>query len=383
MTEQLRNVGYDLIYLMNCALHGTTPTREWVEEMNLPAVHTMAERHSVQAMLYYPLERYVAAYGREALPCSDDLLRLWKEEKGQSVRRSILFDEERQKVYAYMDEAGIWYLPLKGIILQDYYPKRGMRQMADNDILFDPAYRKDIRRFFKKNGYKVTLYGRVIHDTYRKEPFYNFEMHVDLAVESQKRKYPKYRNIRRLLMRQSKERMECRFTDKDFYIHLMMHAYHHWESGGFGLRTLADVAVFTKLKGAALDWEYIHRDLEQLELSDFELEIHQLAHVLFGQEEFSPRSLTAEEAERLDFYIGSGTYGTKENHMKKMGVESDRRGYVRQRLFPPMGYYEDNFPVLYKHRYLIPFFLLFRAVRMLFTGFGRFKNEMRIMKKMK
>ena len=383
MMERQRQIGYDVIRLMNCAIHGTTPDRETLAAMDLPAVHKMAARHSVVSMLYHPLERAVAAYGREALPCDDELLRLWKEEKGRTVRRSILFDEERQQVYAYMDEAGIWYLPLKGILLQEYYPKMGMRQMADNDILFDPAYRRDIRRYFKKNGYKVAAYGRVIHDTYQKEPFYNFEMHVDLAVESQKRKYPKYRNIRRLLVRQSKERMECRFTDKDFYIHLMMHAYHHLEGGGFGLRTFADVAVFTQAKGAELDWEYIHRDLEQLELSDFELEVHQLAHALFGQEQFCPQRLTAEEAERLDYYIGSGTYGTKENHMKQMGVETDRRGYLRQRLFPPMGFYEDNFPLLYKYRILIPFFLLFRAARLLFTGFGRFATELKLMKKMK
>lgn len=383
MTEQQRKVGYDVIYLMNCALRGTTPDRGVVAEMDLPAVHAMATRHSVVAMLYHPLERLAAACGREALPCSDELWRLWKEERSQSVRRGILFEQERQKLYDFMNENGIWYMPLKGLILQDFYPKMGMRQMADNDILFDPAYRRDIRRYFKKNGYKVTLYGRVIHDTYQKEPFYNFEMHVDLLVESQKRKCPKYRNLRRMLVRQSKDAMECRFTDKDFYVHLMLHAHHHFEGGGFGLRTFADVAVYTRRLATALDWEYIHRDLEQLELLEFEQEVRGLTQALFGQEEFRPERLTPEEAERLDFYIGSGTYGTKQNHMEQMGVSTDRGGYIRQRLFPPMGFYEDNFPFLYKHRYLIPFFLMYRAGRLLFTGFGRFLRELKLMKKMK
>lgn len=34
-------------------------------------------------------------------------------------------------------------MPLKGILLKEMYPKIGMLQMADNDILYDKQYRKE------------------------------------------------------------------------------------------------------------------------------------------------------------------------------------------------------------------------------------------------
>lgn len=44
-----------------------------------------------------------------------------------------------------MEQRGIWYLPLKGIILKEFYPSVGMRQMSDNDILFDEAFAEQVR----------------------------------------------------------------------------------------------------------------------------------------------------------------------------------------------------------------------------------------------
>mgnify|MGYP002969688486 CR=1 FL=1 len=79
------------------------------------------------------------------------------------------------------------YLPLKGIIMKDYYPSVGMRQMSDNDILFDKAYAKQIRDYMSDNdilfdadawermekhmiseGYKAEYVGKGNHDVYHK-----------------------------------------------------------------------------------------------------------------------------------------------------------------------------------------------------------------------
>ena len=83
-----------------------------------------------------------------------------------------------------MDENEIAYLPLKGIILQDVYPKLGMRQMVDNDILIDINKRHLVREYMVENGYTVDGYGKDMHDCYIKSPIFNFEMHVYLAIES-------------------------------------------------------------------------------------------------------------------------------------------------------------------------------------------------------
>ena len=53
------------------------------------------------------------------------------------MRKALLFDAERKGILDFMEQRGIWYLPLKGVVLKDYYPAVGMRQMSDNDILYD------------------------------------------------------------------------------------------------------------------------------------------------------------------------------------------------------------------------------------------------------
>ena len=75
-------------------------------------------------------------------------------------------------------------MPLKGVILKELYPKIGMRQMSDNDILFDETYRKDVVRFMKNKGYHLKSGINAHCDEWVKEPVYNFEMHLNLFVES-------------------------------------------------------------------------------------------------------------------------------------------------------------------------------------------------------
>lgn len=59
------------------------------------------------------------------------------------------------------------YLPLKGIIMKDYYPSVGMRQMSDNDILFDADAWERMEKHMISEGYKAEYVGKG-HDVYHK-----------------------------------------------------------------------------------------------------------------------------------------------------------------------------------------------------------------------
>ena len=48
-------------------------------------------------------------------------------------------DAEREALLDFFEKSGIWYLPLKGAVLNGIYPQYGLRQFAKNDILFDAA----------------------------------------------------------------------------------------------------------------------------------------------------------------------------------------------------------------------------------------------------
>ena len=100
-------------------------------------------------------------------------------------------------------------MPMKGVILQQLYPRVGMRQMSDNDILIDPAYRKEVQDYMEKNGYETDSVMQSIHDEYMKKPAYHFEMHIamlDSIHHPERVAY--YRNIKERLQKDAKRKAE-------------------------------------------------------------------------------------------------------------------------------------------------------------------------------
>lgn len=164
----MRKTAYQMRELAACALHGKVPSQELLAQVNPEKLYIMCQFHCLTAM--------VAVALRSAGIRSPQ----WEEEHVKAVRKSILLAAERRKLCEFLEQNGIWYLPLKGIVLEPMYPEIGMRQMADNDILYDKTARDKVRTFLTANGYQAISFGKSHHDVYQKPPVYHFEMHVSL-----------------------------------------------------------------------------------------------------------------------------------------------------------------------------------------------------------
>ncbi|MBQ4193481.1 MAG: nucleotidyltransferase family protein, partial [Clostridia bacterium] len=81
----------------------------------------------------------------------------------------ILFNAARDDVLRELERNGIWYLPLKGIILKNEYPISALREMSDNDILCDGEKMEQVRSVMISLGYKNTEFGKDNHDVYKKK----------------------------------------------------------------------------------------------------------------------------------------------------------------------------------------------------------------------
>ena len=113
-----------MLYLTSCALNNVIPDKNKIESMNLENLFEMCQFHSLTCIVCMALE----SVGME-------LPEYWTQAK--AIRKVLLLDAERRKIFNFMDKNGIWYMPLKGVILKEYYPSIGMRQISDNDILCD------------------------------------------------------------------------------------------------------------------------------------------------------------------------------------------------------------------------------------------------------
>lgn len=373
-----RQAADDLLYLCVCALHGLPPETERVERMQLPYVYRLSCMQELASMAYMALEPTKLG--------SERLLAAWCEEKEKAVRNAILQELAEADLEKWLDENGIWYLPLKGVLLKTLYPKVGMRQMLDVDILFDPAYRKTVKKWFAANGYEVEAYEQGHHDLYTKKPALLFEMHVSLYTELHKDGWSAYyENVKDRLLPTEGHRARLQFSAEDFYVFMISHVYKHYGSKGTGLRALFDVYVCLRAYRESWDGEYVQNQLQALGISDFEMLLRSVSEKLCAAPAESSEALLSErERELLGDLLDTGAYGTLEKQVQnELKKAPSKWNYLLHRMFPPMAYYRTQYPFFYRHKLLLPFCLIYRAGRGLFVCRKRVWNEMKALKNAK
>ena len=360
----MNRIAEDLVFLVSCAVNGTVPDVLRIREIDLDAVYTLAARHKLTATVAFALE---SAGFKDERSCNAIAL---------SLRKSLMFDNEWNMICSKLNDAGIWYMPLKGAVLKGMYPRCGMREFADFDILFDPARADDVRTIMEAMGYESKGFGTSNHDVYYKKPVFNFEMHRTLFGPSHDESLFNYfKDVENRLV--GKSAYERCFTPEDFYLYMLSHEFKHYDGSGTGLRSLLDVYVYLGKTG--MDMNYVSREAEKLGLREFEILNRSLSLHLFSGD-----VLSDEERETLDYFISSGSYGTIkhriENTMTKNGWGKIR--YSLGRFSVPVSRknsryeaYAKMYPFFYKHRVFLPVLPFYRTFRSMKSG--RFRKEAR------
>lgn len=364
-----------LIYLLSCAVNGNVPDGAVFIGVDYEALFYMARKHSLGACVYV------------ALASGGVVDKRFSETYYNSLRRTVLFDEQREKILSTFEKAGIRYAPLKGVILKELYPEPGMREMADNDILYDGSFQEDVKDIMVAEGFKPLFVGRSNHDVYRKPPVYNFEMHTSLYGKGHKTEfYEYYKDPVSILIKDEGKEYGYHFSDEDFYVYITSHEYKHYSGGGTGLRSLLDCYVYLKAKGDKLDFEYIEGECRKLGIEEFERRRRQISLKVFT--EGSSEGLDEEEQEMFGYYAGSGTYGNIRNRVsnrieedyRKTGKRSKSR-YVRNRLFPSLDYMSMAVPFVNHNPLLYPAGFIVRVWRSVFKSGNRIKREVEAVRK--
>ena len=352
--EEYRNAVLNVVYLAACAVDERRPDPSRVMQMDLNTLYDAADRHMLTGITAIALE--MAGMRDES----------FTQAKGNAIRKAAMFDMERAAVLEKLEEAGIWYMPLKGCVLQDYFPKLGMRQMSDNDILYDLSRSKDVRSIMERLGYETVQFipDSFSHDIYMKAPVYNFEMHRALFDRNAGDVFFQYYStIRDKLIKDENNRCGFHLSPEDFYIFMIAHEYKHFSGSGTGVRSLLDTYVLIKKKGAALNWPYIISELDTLGLKEFEAQNRSLSTHLFKGDD-----LTAAESDMLNIILFSGTYGTTVNRVRN-GIIKSGNGtggkirYFFSRVFIPMDSVRVSFPLFGKYPILLPFLPVYRLLR--------------------
>lgn len=349
MTEEKnRGTVESLVYLLSCAVNGIPADPERTGAMDLSALYEAADRHLLTG---------ITAMALESAGIRDEA---FTQAKGKAIRKVAAMDMERAAFLDRLEQAGIWYMPLKGAVLKDLYPRLGMRQMSDNDILIDASRMEEAGAIMESMGFACD-HRTSAHAVYNRPPVSSFELHRRLFVEMEDRRLCSYySNVKERLLPMEGKRFGYRFSDEDFYVYMVAHEYKHYIAGGTGLRSVLDTYVYCREKGGSLDWQYIGRETDRLGIAEFERRSRGLASHLFGGE-----PLSDSEREQLEYILGSGTYGTIQNKVdnKIRTFGGGRKGkfrYVLSRLFLPMDAVRSTFPLFAKVPVLLPFLPFYR-----------------------
>lgn len=332
-------IGYKLCGLICEALSGNKVS---VDENELENLFSLSCRHRVAALVATVLDKDIKNYEQ------------WENALTLSAMRKVHMDVQRQEILAFLQNNHIWYLLMKGLVLENLYPQPYLREMCDNDILYDEKGYKILRQYMLRNGYKIEYTSPDMHvDEYEKKPYFFFEMHKRFFSSTKGDVAEYYTDMSRFLVPVSE--YEYRLSDEDFYVYMIAHTYKHFSDGGTGLRSFLDCYLYNQKVNYDID--YVQTELEKLNLVEFEKQFRILSDKLFSDEKIV---LTKEEEYIFIYVLSSGAYGTKEHYINNQVKDSSKFHYILKRAFPDLAWMKDNVPFCYKHRWSIPFYYVYR-----------------------
>lgn len=209
----------------------------------------------------------------------------------KTVSRSMVLYDAFREIAVALNERGIKAVALKGIYLAEHlYPKIGMRQFSDIDLLFchedveqtlkiltdlgfsfantnlsetitsvfEPAHLRPLLR----NGISVEVHTRL------QEPLHSYKLNEQAMME---------RAIATIINGQPFMTLEIH----DILIHLCLHLDKHLTSAQLQLYSLADIAYLMQKYGSQLDWALLLQRCQEYQAEHEVIKILQITQELF------------------------------------------------------------------------------------------------------
>lgn len=364
------------VKLLRAALNGTVPDNP-PENLDWKGLYRLADYNGVACTVYYGMMQLP----KESRPESAVMSEL-KKAAQIVLGRGTMLDIEVGSIMSAMDEAGINYIPLKGWRMKDMYPRPDMRSMCDVDILVSEEDMVNIPDIMKECGFTLENHG-VNHDSYHNSGTLSVEIHWLLFGDSS----PYYSYFKDYYKRavpcgeEGGRKCEMKFSDEEFFIHLITHMAKHFSGSGTGIRSVMDVYEYRLHFEDMLDWDYIDSELEGIGLKGFAHAAWELAYDMFAGE---TDDVLGRHRDMALHILSAGTYGNRKSRVETYmgGKYNNKAGYILHRVFPKLGHMKAAYPFLRKAPYLLPVFWCIRGVRSILYSRKEIKYEFGVVRDM-
>lgn len=319
---------------------------------------TLAGRHNLTALVGSALVEH-------SWIDSEELRRAIQKYTCRAAVQSDQLQYERQRLCHVLEKAEIPFVPLKGSVVQAYYPESWMRESCDIDILIHEEDLEKAVSVLKANG--CTEYGKKgDHDIPMLTPSHILlELHFSIREN-----IPSVDRVLDQVWEYSQPapggQYEYRQQNAFLLFHLIAHMAYHCIAGGCGIRSFVDIWLLRdKME---YDEAVFYHFLQEAKLDKFYRNVLHLIAVWFDGEQHT------EATQRLeDVVVTGGAYGSADNQILLDQANNGGKGKrLLKRIFMPYAGLKTQYPVLEGRPWLVPVFQVARWLR-LFTG-GRLRR---------
>lgn len=341
----------DIIGIIKSAL--TNEPYELSADFNLANAVKITKKHGITAMFYYG-----------ALNCGVSQAEPLMQELFMCTCQNMVVSQQQMyeinNIFSAFDNMKIDYMPLKGTLLKQMYPKPEMRSMGDADILIKTEQYDEITSVMENLGF--SKFTETDHELSWSNKSLYVELHKRLFSTYNKDYYNYYGNGWKVAKKTNTTKYEM--TDEDNFIYLFTHYAKHYRYAGIGLRHLTDLYVFLYSK-PDINFKLIEKELEKMHLLEFYNNSIRTLKVWFENEQTD--QITDLITNKI---FESGSYGTNKNATisdailisESTSPDTVCKNNIIKSVFPPIDIMKIKYPLLKKHIYLLPVFWIARCL---------------------
>lgn len=345
-----------LVHILKSAINKTEPE---------PIPDGIDENEFLQFCAFHKLENIVY------LTIGDKLSEMAQKILSERYNRSVFVSATQQyyleEVESALNENGIDYLVLKGRELVKLYPSEDMRQSADFDIYLGRENAKKAKDIMLGLGFEILSYTDTDeHDEYIADKVAMCEIHPVLIQNNHPWQTECNRIPERLIKKEEKSH-ELKMSNEDFYLYNLAHTAKHMKYAGIGIRAFLDMWLIYKNYSDSFNWDYLNEKLKLAKLDEFEKNTRKLCAFWFEGED-ADDTICA-----MALYVAkSGWVGTKEQEKSTAlaeaagntkSVKAAKLSKMKEMFFAPYSAMVVRYPILKKHKWLLPFCRIHRALR--------------------
>ena len=288
--------------------------------------------------------------------------------------RQIVQTNEFLTLMLHAQERGLDPIVLKGIVVRSLYPKPMLRLSVDEDLFVSRGELRAYHEFFLSEGLtpddpEADL-DRSLELSYHRHgsPTY-IELHTDFLPSDS----DAYSECNAALSGASERSTQVTIEDvtmrtlspTDHILYLILHAYKHFLHGGFGIRQVCDIGMFSEHYADSIDASHVMSECEKLHIGRFAAALFRICEQELGFPEgkLFP-GVEVDTHDLLEDIMSGGLYGMNDinrAHSSTLtldAVASQRTGRRRKgafhSVFLPLKDLVGRYPYLRKRPWLLP-----------------------------